>query len=61
MTKVPYEYLTYFNNRGYPFIDPDTRNLDWYVTTELYEAKLEVLKRFDSLLDQAIGFNLLES
>ena len=61
MVKVPNEYITYFNNRGYPFIDPDTRELEWYVDTDLYEAKIEVLKQFDSLLDQAIGFNLLES
>ena len=61
MVKVPFEYLTYFNNRGYPFIDPDTHELHWYVVAELYDAKMEVLKKFDSLLDQAIGFNLLES
>ena len=61
MVKIPFEYLTYFNNRGYPFIDPDTHELHWYVDAELYDAKMEVLKKFDSLLDQAIGFNLLQT
>ena len=56
MQAVPIEYLKYFNNRGYPYIDPNTRELIWYVDKAYYNAKLEALKKFDSLLDYALGF-----
>jgi hypothetical protein len=58
MQAVPIEYLKYFNNRGYPYIDANTRELRWYVSKEYYNAKLESLKKFDSLLDYALGFDL---
>ena len=36
MTKVPQQILTLFNNRGYPHINLDTNELEWYVPTQMY-------------------------
>lgn len=30
--KIPREYLTMFNHRGYPYIDPNTRELQWFIS-----------------------------
>lgn len=38
MVKVPQQILTLFNNRGYPHIDLDTNELEWYVPTQLYKS-----------------------
>lgn len=55
--KIPFEYLNIFNNRGYPRINPRTRELEWYVNADYYVAKIEAYKQFDALLDSALGFN----
>lgn len=55
--KIPFEYLNIFNNRGYPRINPRTRELEWYVNADYYVAKIEAYKQFDALLDNALGFN----
>lgn len=38
MTKIPNEYLTLFNHRGYPRIDPNTRELQWWIDKSIYNA-----------------------
>ncbi len=38
MKKVPISLLNLFNNRGYPRIDPNTYELEWYVSQEDYAA-----------------------
>lgn len=36
MTRIPSEYLVLFNNRGYPRVDYDTYELEWYVSRDDY-------------------------
>lgn len=36
MIKVPQPLLQYFNNRGYPRINPNDYELEWYVPKDLY-------------------------
>lgn len=43
MTKVPLEALGIFNNRGYPRINPDTYELEWWVSKEDYNYLLPLL------------------
>lgn len=51
MVKVPFELLNVFNYRSYPFINPITLELEWYVdkTTKYYQFILEKLKGNNSL------------
>ncbi|EKD22687.1 MAG: Virion structural protein [uncultured bacterium] len=35
-TKVSADALPIFNNRGYPFINPDSYELEWYVPNDMY-------------------------
>ncbi len=39
MVKVPKTLLTIFNNRGYPYIDPVTMELQWWVAKDLYTQR----------------------
>ena len=43
MALVPFNYLILFNNSGYPRINPQTYELEWYVTKSLYSAKVQAL------------------
>ena len=61
MIKIPFEYLDIFNNRGYPRINPGTRELEWYVNADYYAAKIDAYKEFDSKLDNVLGFNPKEN
>ena len=61
MIKIPFEYLDIFNNRGYPRINPKTRELEWYVNADYYAAKIDAYKEFDSKLDNVLGFNPKEN
>lgn len=40
MRKVPVQYLSIFNNRGYPRINPDTYELEWWVSADFYKQKI---------------------
>lgn len=40
LQKVPPEYLQLFNNRGYARIDPDTYELEWWVSKDFYRQRL---------------------
>jgi len=44
MTKIPYDLLTLFNHRGYPRIDTNTYELEWYVNSSFYSAKYNSFK-----------------
>lgn len=44
MMPVPIESLQYFNCRGYPFINPDTMELIWYVDQTDYTALMNNYK-----------------
>jgi hypothetical protein len=48
MTQVPGTLLEVFNNRGYPRINPNTYDLEWYVPTEDFQSKLEVLSEISA-------------
>ncbi len=55
MVKIPRHLLPIFNNRGYPFIDPNTKELEWYIDRGYYNLKLQALSNFDQELDNALG------
>lgn len=46
MMKIDRDHLALFNNRGYPYINPDTYELGWYVSKDLYAKKLQALQDF---------------
>jgi hypothetical protein len=37
-TQIPMAYLSLFRNRGYPRINPDNYNLEWWVSTSAYNT-----------------------
>lgn len=41
-TKIPMAALQLFNNRGYPHINPDTWELEWWIDNATYNALLPV-------------------
>lgn len=43
MVAVPFNYLILFNNSGYPRINEDSYELEWYVSKNLYAAKVQAL------------------
>lgn len=55
MTQIPFNLLPLFNNRGYPYIDPKSMQLQWFIDTNIYQAKLNAFKNFDKVLDGALG------
>lgn len=40
MQKIPVEALSVFNNRGYPRINPNTYELEWYVSREVFQISM---------------------
>lgn len=40
VVKVPYGLLVYFNHRGYPWIDPNTYELEWWIPKTYYSTKI---------------------
>lgn len=49
MIKVHPTLLPYFNNRGYPRINPETYELEWYVSGDVFNSRLSVLNNMKSL------------
>lgn len=58
MKKIPIEHLKIFNNRGYPRINPDTRELEWYISEEIYNTKIKQYQEFNELLNRNLAFNI---
>ena len=58
MTKIPVDNLFIFNHRGYPWINPETYEIEWYVSTEYYESKLASYTGFARSLVSSMGINL---
>ncbi len=55
-TKIPYAALNIFNHRGYPRINLDTYELEWWIDTATYTAKMPILKDVKTLqASQAAG------
>jgi hypothetical protein len=50
MEAIPIEMLRIFNNRGYPRIDPDTYELDWFVSRSEYNKKINAMRSFNNKL-----------
>ena len=49
-TKVDYEFLTIVNGEGYPWVNIDTKELEWYVTPERFK---ELLNRYQRIRNGA--------
>jgi hypothetical protein len=47
MMKIPYNALELFNNRGYPYIDPETHELAWYIDKNYYAERLNSMAKID--------------
>ncbi len=43
MVKVPKALLVIFNNRGYPRINPATYELEWYVSAQMYNSRMNLV------------------
>ena len=50
MTQIPIQYLSIFNNRGYPRINPDTYQLEWWVSAELFNSTINALGQVNNIL-----------
>lgn len=46
MVIIPIDLLQFFNNRGYPRIDPNTYDLDWWVERSVFDRKVKGLQDF---------------
>jgi hypothetical protein len=55
MTRIPLEHLSVFNHRGYPWINPDTYEIEWYVSTEYYQSKINSFYDFTDALLASMG------
>jgi hypothetical protein len=52
MKKVPSESLSAFNNKGYPRIDPYTKELEWYVSSDDFEQTIGAyMRHVDAIAD----------
>ena len=43
MTQIPFSYLQYFKNRGYPRINPDTLELEYWIDNNYYKNRLAAI------------------
>ena len=50
--KVPMDALVIFNNRGYPRINPNTYELEWWVSNEDYEQRIGIYQNQQQLRNQ---------
>lgn len=50
MVKIPMEELQIFSDKGYPRIDPDTKELQWWVPTDDYNNSISSYNRHASAL-----------
>jgi hypothetical protein len=41
MSKIARNLVTYFNNRGYPYINPETYELEWWIDDDYYNARAQ--------------------
>lgn len=40
LVKVPQALLNFFNNRGYPWINPDNYELEWWIPLNVYNGRI---------------------
>lgn len=55
MTKIPVDQLSIFNHRGYPYINPNTYEIEWYVSEEYYSSKMNSFYNFASSMLAGAG------
>lgn len=48
MVKIPYQHLLAFNGYGYPYIDPRSNELQWWIYRDQYNAILSSFKQLQS-------------
>jgi hypothetical protein len=53
MKGIPHTDLQYFNNKGYPYIHPDTKELQWYIHKDEYEAVMVAKSKNENALIEA--------
>ncbi len=58
MIKVPVDHLFIFNHRGYPWINPNTYEIEWYVSREYYESKMRAYQGFAGSLMSGAGISI---
>lgn len=56
MIAIPYEYLKLFNNRGYPRINPESYELQWWIEIDHYNTKKA---QFDQAM-AALGTSIID-
>jgi hypothetical protein len=56
MVQIPHDYLAIFNNRGYPRIDPDTYDFNWYVSKRDFTNKMQAISDFSGSLPTTNNF-----
>jgi len=54
VTKIPYHQLRYFNNRGYPRINTETMELEWWLPNEVYEFEAAKLQSTFNALSRGV-------
>jgi len=43
LVQVPQEMLSFFNHRGYPWINPDNYRLEWWIPKNIYDARVDAM------------------
>lgn len=61
MVMIDYSVLQLFNSRGYPYIDPETYDLQWYIQRDLYEAKLAKQAEYYNAVLDGLSINEIPS
>lgn len=54
VTKLEPSELALFNYRGYPRIDPETYELQWYIDTDVYLSKYQAIQNFNEYFEKAM-------
>ena len=52
MVKIPYDLLLYFNHRGYPRINEETYELEWWVHGNAFDNAADGIKRLVGLINE---------
>ena len=47
VVKVPKELLSFFNHRGYPWINPDNYELEWWIPNRAYNTRMSSIVEQD--------------
>lgn len=50
MIAIPYDYLAFFNFRGYPFINLNTYEFLWYIERSYFEKRMKLIDNIDNYL-----------